>query len=222
MRVVLPALLLAACVTHAPSPVGDTLLDHCAPPALTVALTDPDGLPRAYDDALHTALAEVIAPRAGFAQASVERAVTDSLAPRLDTYRGEAACGLRVEIHNVILPDATRFTPLSGMKSFGVVFALTDGEGTVLAETIHPFTILSDMQRSSRFGGSAWRRIGNTEDLRVEALLSLSEATAQVVGEAVTGGRTQTGMSGRLRAYPERADPDRAGRGRAGRVDAAR
>ena len=204
-RFLLPCLaLVAACVTHTPSPVGDAFLAACAPPALTVRFADPDGLPRGYDEATHAAFSPEGASPQGYAASIVEERIAAGLAPRLAAYRGEAACRLDVAVENVILPDATRFTPLSGMKSFGVGVVLTGPDGAVLAETARPFTVLSEMQRSSRFGGSAWRRLGRTDALRVDAILSLSEETALVVGEAVTGGRAQSGLSGRLVAYPER------------------
>lgn len=206
-RLVTPILaIVGGCVTYTPSSVDDAFITACAPPALSVAFTDPDGLPRTYDDALAAAVAPE-GPRTGHAVRVAEGIIAEGLAPYLDAYRGSAACALAVEVENVILPDATRFTPLSGMKSFGVAFRLAGPDGAVLAETERPFTVLSEMQRSGRFGGSAWRRIGNTDDLRVGVVVTLSEATAQVVGEAVTGGRAQSGLSGRLVAYPERLPP---------------
>ena len=199
------ALLLCACVTHGPSPVGEAHLAACAPPALTVRLTDPDGLPRAYDEALHAAFSPEGTAPPGYAARIAEQRVAKGLEPRLASYRGGAPCALDVAIENVILPDATRYTPLSGMKSFGVAVRLTGPDGAVLAETTRPLTVLSDMQRrGGRLSGSAWARPGTTRDLRADAILSLSDATARVVAEAVTGGRTQTGLSGRLVAYPDR------------------
>ena len=194
--------LLPACVTHAPSPVGEAFLAACAPPSVHVSLTD--DLPRTYDEALHAAFSPEGTAPVGYADDISEEIVAEELAPRLAAYRGEASCALTVEVANVILPDATRFTALSGMKSYGVLMTLTAPDGTVLAETTRPFTVLAEPQRHGRLGGSAWRRLGNTDDLRVGVIVSLSEATAEVVADAMTGGQAQSGMSGRLVAYPER------------------
>ena len=198
-------LILAACVTHAPSPVGPAFLSACAPPSVSVAVTD--DLPRAYDEALHAAFSPEGTAPVGYAAMIAEEIVARELTPRLTAYRGDAPCALTVEVANVILPDATRFTALSGMKSYGVLMTLTAPDGAVLAETTRPFTVLAEPQRHGRLGGSAWRRLGNTDDLRVEVIVSLSEATARIVSEAVTGGQAQSGMSGRLVAYPERLEP---------------
>ena len=205
LALALVLVLLAACVTHAPSPVGDAFLRACAPPALTVRFADPDGLPSAYDEAVHAVSPAAGAPVRGHAARTVEARIAAGLRPRLAAFEGDAACTLDVAVENVILPDATRYTPLSGMKSFAVAVRLTGPDGRVLAETTRPMTVLSDMQRrGGRFSGSAWSRPGDTDALRAEVVAGLSDATARVVGEAVTGGRTQTGLSGRLVAYPER------------------
>ena len=204
MRYLAALFFLTACVTHAPSPVDAAFTERLAPPALTVRFADPDGLPGAYDDALALAVPGG-GPRAGYAAQVIEREVAAGIAPRLSAYAGDASASLDVEIVDVILPDATRFTPLSGQKSFAVALRLTAPDGAVLAETTRPIVVLSDMQkRGGRLSGSAWSRLGDTDRLRAEAILSLAEATARIVGEAMTGGRTQTGLSGGLSAYPER------------------
>ena len=200
------ALLAAACVTTAPSPVDDRLTAYCAAPAVTARFADPDGLPALYDDAL--APHAPAGPRPGTAARFVEAALTDGLEAALpERFTGGASCTLAVEILNVILPDRTRFTPLSGQKSFLVRGVLTGPQGAVLADTVRPFTVLAEPQSRGRLGGSAWRRIGNTQDLRAEALALLTDASAQVVADAFGGGRTQTGLAGRLAAYPGRVPP---------------
>ena len=199
-------LLLAACVTTGDSPVGAGFASYCAPPRVDARLTDPDGLPALYDDALSAYVPP--GPRQGAAARFVEASVTDGLTARLaDAYTGGADCALAVAVENVILPDRTRFTPLSGQKSFLVRATLIGPDGRALAETTRPFTVLAEHQKRGRLRRSAWSRIGNTADLRAEALDLLSGATVQVVADAFTGGRTQTGMSGRLAAYPERLPP---------------
>lgn len=201
---VLPALLLlAACVTTGDSPVGAGFTSYCAPPRVDAALTDPDGLPALYDEALGAYVPN--GPRRGAAQRFVEASLADGLTARLaSAYTGQADCALSVAVENVILPDRTRFTPLSGQKSFLVRATLTAPDGAVLAETTRPFTVLAEHQKRGRLRRSAWSRIGNTSDLRAEALDLLSGATVMVVADAFAGGRAQTGMSGKLTAYPER------------------
>ncbi|MBB4659429.1 hypothetical protein [Parvularcula dongshanensis] len=202
------AFFLAACVTTGRSPVDDRVTSRFAPPAVTVAFTDPDGLPRSYDVAMRGVLGDTGGPTTGLAVSYVEETLAALLSERLPpAYTGTEPAAVRVEIVNVILPDGTRFTPLSGMKSFAVDLTLTDGQGRVVAETTRPFTVLSDFQRS-RFGGSAWKRIGRTDALRAEAIASLAEASADVVAEALTGGATQTGLSGRLVVHEETLPAD--------------
>lgn len=199
----LAALLLAACVTTGDSPVGAAFTSYCAPPRIEAAFTDPDGLPTLYDDALGAYVPQ--GPRQGAAARFVTAGLADGLTVRLaEAYTGTADCALAVAVENVILPDRTRFTPLSGRKSFLVGARLTGPDGAVLAETERGFTVIAEHQRHGRLGGSAWRRIGNTADLRAEALDLLTAASVQAVGDAFTGGRTQTGLSGQLVAYPER------------------
>jgi hypothetical protein len=201
---VLAALLLTACVTTAPSPVDGAFTSVLAPPAVVVTFTDEDGLPAAYDEAVRAFVPDAESPLAGAATAYIERELAAGLTGRLaEAYTGDAPAALRVEVVNVILPDRTRFTPLSGMKSFAVTATLTGADGTVLAETRRPFTVLSEMQ-GSVLGGSEWRRLGRTEALRAEAIVTLTEAAANAVAEAMGGGRAQTGLSGGLAAYPER------------------
>lgn len=201
------ALPLACCVTTAPSPVDDAFTSSLAPPAVTVVFADPDGLPRAYDAAMRAYAEADDAALDGTAVRWVEAELAFGIEARLtDAYVGTRPARLLVRVENVILPDRTRFTPLSGQKSFLVTATLTTPDGTVLAETPRGFTVLSDMQRT-RLGGSAWSRLGRTDQLRAEAIVTLTEATAEVVGDALTGGRTQTGMSGKLTAYPDRIAP---------------
>ena len=159
------AFVLSACVTTADSPVTPAFTGYCAPPAVEARLTDPDGLPALYDAALGPYVPD--GPRTGAAVRFVEASLTDGLtAAMADGFTGDADCALSVAVENVILPDRTRFTPLSGQKSFLVRAALTAPDGAVLAETTRPFTILAEHQKRGRLGGSAWRRIGNTQDLR--------------------------------------------------------
>ena len=195
--------LLAACVTTGDSPVGAGFTSYCAPPRVAAQLTDPDGLPALYDDALSPYVPD--GPRRGAAARFLEASLADGLTVRMaNAYTGEADCALSVAVENVILPDRTRFTPLSGQKSFLVNAALTAPDGSTLAETTRPFTVLAEHQTHGRLRRSAWARIGNTENLRAEALDLLCGATVETVADAFTGGRTQTGMSGRLVAYPGR------------------
>ena len=200
---ILAAPILVACVTTGNSPVGAAFTDHCAPPRVEARFTDPDGLPALYDDALRAYVPD--GPRAGAAQRFVTDSISDGLTAALaGRFAGTADCGLDVAVENVILPDRTRYTPLSGQKSYLVRAVLTDADGTVLAETARPFTVLAEHQKRGRLGGSAWRRIGRTADLRAEALDLLNAATVQIIGDAFSGGRTQTGMAGKLAAYPDR------------------
>ena len=201
----IPCLLLAACVTTADSPVDARFAAYCAAPTVEARFTDPDGLPRLYDDALRP---YVDGPHEGAALRFVEAGLADGLGAALPArFAGAAPCALSVAVENVILPDRTRFTPLSGQKSFLVRARLTGPDGAVLAETTRPFTVLAEFQRRGRLGGSAWRRIGNTEGLRAEALDLLTAASVDVVADAFGGGRTQTGLAGRLESYPGRLPP---------------
>ncbi|WP_031549806.1 hypothetical protein [Parvularcula oceani] len=197
--------LLSACVTTADSPVDAAFTSAYAPPAVRVRVTDAEELPGTYDLAFREAgLTRAGAPLDGSAAAWVERTLAERLGEQLSpAYTGRRRAQLEVAVVNVILPDATRFTPLSGMKSFAVEARLLDGEGRVLAETTRPFTVLSEMQKR-RFGRSAWSRLGETDRLRVEAVMSLTESAALVIADAMTGGSVQTGLSGGFTAYPER------------------
>lgn len=206
MRTLFAILLLSACVTTGESPVDDRFTGYCAPPTVTARFADPDGLPALYDDAL-SAYAPP-GPHQGAAARFVEAGLTDGLTGALPPrFSGKAACALDVAVENVILPDRTRYTPLSGQKSFLVRAVLTAPDGSVLAETTKPFTVLAEFQKHGRLGGSAWRRIGRTEGLRAEAVDLLTAASVDVVADAFGGGRTQTGLAGRLKSYPQRLPP---------------
>ena len=195
-------LILSACVTSGASPVGNAITGYCAPPVVTARYADPDGLPALYDEAL---LAAVGPPRVGAAVRFVEAGLADGLTVDLaEAYTGDAACRLDVAVENAVLPDRTRFTPLSGQKSFLVRAVLTAPDGSILAETVRPFTVLAEHQGRGRLGGSAWRRIGNTQDLRAEAIALLTDASIVAIADAMGGRRTQTGLSGRLVAHTGR------------------
>ena len=196
-RFLYAVILLSSCVTTASSPVGEAVTARYAPPAVTVRVTDEDGLPPLYDDALAPYAPE--GPRAGAARRLVEARVAMILGEELASgYTGAAPAALDVEIDSIMLPDRMRFTPVSGGKSFRVRLTLTDAEGAVIAETARPFVILSEHQTRGRLRAPAWRTIGNTEDLRVEAIATLTEATALIAAEALSGGQTQTGLAGKL------------------------
>ena len=198
--------VLAACVTTGQSPVDARFTGYCAAPTVAARFTDPDGLPALYDDALAPFAPEGL--HEGSAVRFVEAGLAQGLAERLPArFGGAAPCALDVTVENVILPDKTRYTPLSGQKSFLVRGVLRGPDGAVLAETTKPFTVLAPFQKHGRLGGSAWRRIGRTEALRAEALDLLTASTVDIVAEAFGGGRTQTGLAGKLRSYPDRLPP---------------
>ena len=198
----LPLALLAACVTTADSPVTQAITGYCAAPVVSARLADEDGLPPLYDEAVHAW--EPDGPVRGRAVRMVEAGLADGLDAALPArFGGDAPCTLDVAVENVILPDATRHTLLSGQKSFLVTGRLRAPDGTVLAETARPFTILAEHQSGGR-RGAGWSRLGRTDALRVDALVLLTGESARVLADAFGGGRTQTGLAGRLVAHPAR------------------
>jgi hypothetical protein len=193
-------LSLTACVTKAPADDLAVFPAAFAPPTVSVRLAETVVIPERYDDSLS------VVPGApeGAAAAFVTERIETALAARLaSSYKGEAAVHVDLVVERAMLPDQLPALGLAGARSLSVRFTLTGEGGTVLAETVRPFVILPDFERRFSLLGF-WRARNWYDDSREDALVALAEETARVVGAALSGEETQTGLAGQLAAYPER------------------
>lgn len=200
MRRLLFLLSLTACVTKAPAPDLVAFPAALAPPRISVEFAEAVVLPERYDEAMSVVPGLPQGAAAAFLKARIEAALSAGLA---GAYGGTTPSRLHLVVERAMLPDQLPALGLAGARSLAVSFTLTAEGGTVLAETARPFVILPDFERDFSFLG--WFRARHWYDeSRKEALAGLGDEAARVVARALIGEETQTGLAGRLTAYPER------------------
>ena len=213
--------LAQGCASQVVNPVGPEFRRAYDVERVKVELTDPEGLPDRYDEAVATFYAETMPPgekeafdafRVG---TSEEEMAEQYLVYRIDTilndrvpptFRGERPAEITVSITNTTFPNAATMMLVGEIKNITYDMRFVDGvDGDVLAETPKRMVVAGDRSAGAGGGllGMALRSGQHMNDLETLATNAAESASDFLIADTVSSMVVK-----RVTAYPDRIETD--------------
>ena len=217
------ALLVTAsgCASQVVNPVGPEFRRAYAVERVTVSLTDEQGLPDRYDEAVTVFYGEgmPVSEKAAF-DAFREGTAPDQIAEqylvyRIDqlvnervpvVYRGSRPATATMDITNTTFPNAATMMLVGEIKNITFDLRVTDAEAdAVLIETPKPMTVAGDASAGAGGGllGLALRSGQHMNDLE-----TLANNAAEVAADFLAADTVSSAIVKRIAVYPDRIETE--------------